>query len=162
MIEELSNQTDISNVIDNYSSPPLSNRSRSIINNGIASEFSYRPEKDLEIGFKLEVSRSEDSYPKIPYIIDLNSQMIRANFSFESIGRLRIELERAEINSTSKNYIIPFEILKGNLIGKNYFARLFFDYRLSNMIQTSFSYDLRKQANNKIIHNLKAEARAIF
>lgn len=162
MIEEISNQTDFINMIDNFLSPAITNRSRQINNNTIVSEFSYRPEKNLEIGFKFEISRSKDTFPKEPQTIDINSQMIRTNFSFESLGRLRLEIERAEINSSSKNYSIPYEILKGNSLGKNYFLRLFFDYRISSMIQTSLSYDLRKQENSKLIHNLRAEARAIF
>lgn len=162
MIEEISNQTDIINLTDNFLSPAFTNRSRTINNNAIVSEFSYRPENNLEIGFKFEISRSNDKFPQQPQTIDLNSQIIRTNLSFESLGRLRLEFERTEINSSSKNYLVPFEVLKGNTLGKNYYMRLFFDYKISSMIQTSLSYDLRKQENSKLIHNLRAEARAIF
>lgn len=162
MIEEISNQTDLINVTDNFLSPAITNRSRTINSNGIISEFSYRPERNIEFGFKIEVSRSEDKFPQQPQTIDLNSQMLRTNISIESLGRLRLEIERTEINTSSTNYLIPFEVLRGNQLGKNYFIRLFFDYKISSMIQTSLSYDLRKQSNSKIIHNLKAEARAVF
>lgn len=162
MIEEISNQTDYINVIDNYLSPPTSNRSRLINSNSLISDFSYRPERNLEIGFRFDVSKSLDKYPAKPQTIDQNSILLRTNISFENLGRLRIEIERTELTSSSSNYLIPYEILKGNQIGKNYFVRIFFDYRLSNMIQTSLSYDMRKQSSYRLIHNLRAEARANF
>lgn len=162
MIEEISNQTDYINLTDNYLSPPTSNRARLINSNGIISEFSYRPERNLEIGFRVEASESIDKYSEKPQTIDVNSILMRTNLSFENLGRLRIEIERTELTSSSNNYLIPYEILKGNQLGKNYFFRIFFDYRLSSFIQTSLSYDMRKQSSNRIIHNLRAEARANF
>lgn len=162
MIEEISNMTDFMNITDNHLSPAITNRSRAISSNIVISDFSYRPERNLEFGFKIEISRSKDSFPKTIQIIDLNSQLLRTNLSFENYGRLRFEIERTEINNTSANYTIPFEILKGNSIGKNYFARIFFDYKLSSIIQTSLTYEIRKQNLSKIIQNLRAEARAIF
>jgi hypothetical protein len=50
----------------------------------------------------------------------------------------------------------------GNQIGKNYFWRLNFDYKLSSFLQTTISYDGRVQGTNRVVHTARAEARAYF
>ncbi|MFZ2324714.1 MAG: hypothetical protein WAV89_13580 [Ignavibacteriaceae bacterium] len=162
MVQEISIQTDIVNQVDNAIAPVNSNRIRQINSNSFASDFSYRPERNIEVGFKLKVGRSEDSYPKKPTIIDLNSQLIRVNISFLGTGRLRIEIERNELSANTTENTIPYELTNSNRIGKNYYWRLNFDYRLTSYLQTTISYDGRVQGAGKIIHTAKAEARAYF
>ncbi len=162
MIEEISNQTEFINQSDNLISPPTSNRARTVTRNDLTSDFSYRPARDIEVGFKITAGRSQDDFPKTPTIVDQNSIMLRVNLSFENIGRIRIEAERTELTSSSSNSNIPYEMTRGNAIGKNYFWRVFFDYRLSGFIQTSFSYDARLQGSSRVIQTMRAEARAYF
>ena len=162
MIKEISNQTDIVNQIDNVSAPINSNRIRQINSNNVISEFSYRPDKNIEVGFRLKAGRSEDTQPATPTIIDLNSQLIRFNLSFLGTGRLRIEIERNELIANTTENFIPYELTNGNQIGKNYYWRLNFDYRLSSFLQTTISYDGRVQGSNKVVHTARAEARAYF
>ncbi len=107
MIKEISNQTDIVNQIDNVSAPINSNRIRKINSNNVISEFSYRPDKNIEVGFRIKAGRSEDTHPELPTIIDLNSQLIRFNLSFLGTGRLRIEIERNELSANTDENTIP-------------------------------------------------------
>ncbi len=162
MIKEISNQTDFVNEIDNVNAPVNSNRIRKINSNNVTSEFSYRPDRNIEVGFRIKAGRSEDTYPEIPTVIDLNSQLIRLNLSFLGAGRLRIEIERNELIANTKENTIPYELTNGNQVGKNYYWRLNFDYKLSSFLQTNISYDGRVQGTNKIVHTAKAEARAYF
>ncbi|MFA5805719.1 MAG: hypothetical protein WC879_13865 [Melioribacteraceae bacterium] len=162
MIEEINNQTEFINQTDDLISPPTSNRARTVTRNDLTSDFSYRPVRDVEVGFKIATGRSQDDFPKSPTIVDQNSITLRVNLSFENIGRLRIEAERTELTSSSSNFNIPYEITRGNAIGKNYFWRVFFDYRLSGFIQTSLSYDARLQGSSRVIQTMRAEARAYF
>ncbi len=162
MIDEISNQTDIANIDDNVSAPLSSNRRRRINTNNVTSDFSYRPAKMIEVGFKLKVGKSEDTFPQKPTIIDLNSQAIRFNLSFAGTGRLRVEVERNELTANTEENFLPFELTGGNLIGKNYFWRLNFDYRLSTNLQSTVSYDGRVQGGGKTIHTARAEVRAYF
>ena len=162
MIKEISNQTDFVNEIDNVNAPVNSNRIRKINSNNVTSEFSYRPDRNIEVGFRIKAGRSEDSYPEIPTVIDLNSQLIRFNLSFLGTGRLRIEIERNELIANTTENTIPYELTNGNQVGKNYYWRLNFDYKLSSFLQTTISYDGRVQGANKIVHTAKAEARAYF
>ncbi len=162
MVKELSNQTDFVNLKDNVTAPEASTRSRIVTNNNITSDFSYRPERNIEVGFKFKVGKSEDNLPETPTVIDLNSQVIRFNLSFAGTGRLRFEVERTELNANTTENFIPFEILSGNQLGKNYFWRLNFDYRLASFLQTTISYDGRAQGGGRVIHTARAEARAYF
>jgi len=162
MIKEMNNQTDIANISDNVAAPVSSNRRRTTSGNNITTDFSYRPERNIEVGLKLKAGSTEDVLPEKPTTIDLNSEALRFNLSFAGTGRLRIELERTElIANTIENYI-PFELTGGNLVGKNYYWRLNFDYRLSGNLQSTVSYDGRLQGSGKAVHTARAEVRAYF
>lgn len=162
MVEEINNQTDFINQIDNMISPVSTSRAREISKNSFISDFSYRPIREMEVGLKFEVARSLDKYPAKPSTVDLNTFVLRSTYSFENLGRLRIEVERTELTSSSSEYSIPFEVLRGNVIGKNYFWRAFFDFRVSSLLQTSVSYDARKLGSSRVIHTMRAEAKAYF
>lgn len=162
MVEEVSNQTDLVNSDDNLTSQKSSNRVRRVNSNFVTSDFSYRPVRTVEVGFKIRVGRNEDTFPTQPTIIDLNGQAVRLNISFLGTGRLRIELERNELLANTNQNFIPFELTGGNQIGKNYFWRVNFDYKLSSNLQTTISYDGRLQGSSKPIHTMRAEARAYF
>ncbi len=162
MIAEVSNQTDISNQVDNMISPPTTSRTRQVNKNEIVTDFTYRPIRNVETGLKINISRSEDSYPDKPIIIDYNSVTLRTNYSIANYGRIRFEVERTELTANENNVSIPFEITRGNVIGKNYFWRVFFDYKITGYLQTSINYDGRLQGKSRAIHTMRAEARAYF
>jgi hypothetical protein len=162
LIKEVSNQTDIVNTTDDVSAPQPSTRNRQILDNNLTTDFSYRPINIIEVGFKLKVGKSEDSFPTSPTVIDLNSQLVRLNLSFAQTGRLRMEIERTELIANTLENIIPFEMLNGNQLGKNYYWRLNFDYRVASFLQTTLSYDGRWQGKGRVVHTARAEARAYF
>jgi len=161
-IKEITNQTEYLNTIDNVIAPSSSGRARTVTGNEISSDFSYRPINILEVGFVIKTGRQEDIYPTLPTIIDINTQILRVNLSFAGKGRIRFEAERTEITANTEENVIPFEITGGNYIGKNYYIRLNFDYRVASNLQTSLNYDGRAPAGSKLIHTFKAEARAYF
>jgi hypothetical protein len=162
MVKEFSNQTDIVNLTNNVSSANNPTRNLSITENNITTDFSYRPNRNLEVGFILKVGKSEDTFPEVPTVIDLNSQRMRFNLSFTGLGRLRIEIERSELIANTTANFIPFELTGGNQLGKNYFGRLNFDYRVASFMQITVSYEGRLQGSNRVVHTARAEARAYF
>jgi hypothetical protein len=162
MVQEFSIQTDLTNLTDNVAAPALSNRRRMITGNNVSTDFSYRPERNIEVGLVLKVGRNEDTLPDFPTVIDLNSQTVRFNLSFAGNGRLRVEAERTELIINTIENFIPFELTAGNQIGKNYFWRLNFDYRLAANLQSTISYDGRLQGGTRAIHTARAEVRAYF
>ncbi len=162
LVKEVSNQTDIVNFTDNLSSPQSSNRNRQISDNNLTTDFSYRPINIIEVGLKLKVGKSEDTFPLVSTVIDVNLQAVRFTLSFAQTGRLKIELERVELTSNTLENIIPFEMLNGNQIGKNYFWRTNFDYRVASFLQTTLGYEGRWQGIGRVVHTARAEARAYF
>ena len=52
MVKEMTNQTEYTNNNDNALTNSSSNRSRAITGNTINTDFSYRPERNIEVGFK--------------------------------------------------------------------------------------------------------------
>ena len=162
MVKEIRNQTDFINQTDNVSTTANSSRARMLSINELTSDFSYRPIQNIEVGFKLGVGSSSDALPIKPTEIESNSQLIRFTYSFTNKGRLRIEAERSEVTDNGTGNLIPYELLRGKVIGKNYFWRVNFDYRLANNLQITLSYLGRKQGDSKIIHNMRSEARAYF
>lgn len=162
MIKELSNQTDIVNRADNVDAPANSNRKRVISDNNVNTDFSYSPERNIEVGFRLKAGRSTDEFPDNPTIIDLNGQALRFILSLAGSGRLRVEIERNELTANTADNFLPFELTGGNLLGKNYFWRLNFDYRLASYLQSTVSYDGRLQGGSRAVHTARAEVRAYF
>ncbi|HSD64521.1 MAG TPA: hypothetical protein VLB50_12005 [Ignavibacteriaceae bacterium] len=162
LIKEVSNQTDLVNTTDAVFAPVESNRKRNLNGNTVSSDFSYRPDNNVEVGFKIKVGQNTDSYPVVPTVIDLNSQSISLNLSFAGTGRLRIEIERDELTGNTSDNFLPFELTGGNLLGKNYYLRVNFDYRINTFLQSTVSYDGRLQGAGKAIHTGRAEVRAYF
>jgi hypothetical protein len=162
LVKEISNQTEIVNETDNLRAPSTSTRKREITGNSITSDFSYRPMQDIEVGFKINAGQKQDDLPAVPTIIAMNSQTLRFTLSFAGTGRLKIELERDELNLNNSDNYIPFEMTESNLIGKNYYWRLNFDYKISTNLQSTVSYDGRLQAASQAVHTARAEVRAFF
>ena len=164
LMPEISNQTDFVMQNDNLTANPLSlaNPQRTVTSNSVNTDFSYRPENYVEVGFAFKVGRSTDYFPAVPTVIDLNSESLRMNLSFAGTGRLRIEINRVELNGNESNNYLPFELTQGNVIGKNYFWSVNFDYRIGSNLQSTIYYQGRWQGSGLVVHTLRAEMRAYF
>lgn len=164
LVQEISNQIDYANKQDNLSASLASGTSRMINSDDIVSDYSYRPEQNVEVGFKIEVSRSEDSYPLVPTTADLNAQSLRTVFSFRGTGQLRFDLSREEISleNVPDGAVIPFELTGGRVEGKTFLWGVSFDYRLSSNLQSSLQYTGRAEPGHSVVHTAKAEVRAFF
>lgn len=162
MVQEIGNQTEIITETDNVSAPVNSNRRREVVSNSFNTDFSYRPIPIIEVGLRFRFAKTTDELPDNPTIINTNSQSIRFNLSLVGKGRLRVEIDRNELITNTEQNFIPFEVTKGNQIGKNYFWRLNFDYRISTNLQSTVSYDGRIQGGGRAIHTARAEIRAYF
>ncbi|MBN1301995.1 MAG: hypothetical protein JW995_12350 [Melioribacteraceae bacterium] len=162
LIEAINNLTEYSVKRENVSAPVNLNRSRNVLESTLTTEFSYRPVRNLEIGFRVSTGEITDVYPTEPTRINQNSQLLRLTISFTGRGRIRFEAERVELVAKNTGNIIPFEITRGNVLGKNYIWRSNIDYRISTNLQTTLTYFGRKLGQGDAIHSLRAEARAFF
>lgn len=167
LIAELSNQIDVLHRRDRIRATPSSNRERDIVLNSLASEFSYRPEQDVEVGFRVEVGRSEDRFPAEHTVADLNAQSIRVLYSFRGKGQARAELAREE--ATLSRGAMPsvsagplFELTGGRPFGRTWLWRTALDYRVGQFIQVSMAYEGRSESSRKTVHSARSEVRAFF
>ncbi len=164
MVSEISNQIDYANKQNNLGASIASGRSEVISSDDLTSDYSYRPEQNVEVGFKFEVSQSEDDYTETPIIADLNAESLRMVLSFRGTGQMRIDLSREEVSleNNSAGVIVPFDLTGGRLEGKTYLWGLTFDYKLSSNLQSSLQYTGRSEQSHTPVHTAKAEVRAFF
>ena len=167
LIPELSNQIDVLHRRDRVGAKPSSDRQRDILSNVLASEFSYRPEQDVEVGFRVEVGRSEDRFPAEHVVADLNAQSIRFLYSFRGRGQARVEFGRDEVTLSRGTLILnttalPFELTGGRSFGKTWLWRASLDYRVGQFIQVSMVYEGRSESRRQTIHSARSEVRAFF
>lgn len=162
LVREFSIQADVMLNSNNLAAPPASLRNRKINSTDFVLDFSYRPENYIETGFIIKTGVTKDEYPTTPTELKTNSQILRVNFSFAGTGRVRFEVERVEIIKNDTENFLPFELTNGNLVGKNYYWRLNFDYRISTNLQSTLGYDGRSLGGGRVIHSARAEVRAFF
>lgn len=164
LVPEISNQIDYANKQDDLAASLTSGNSRIINSDDLSSDYSYRPEQNVEVGFKFEVSRSEDDFNPTPVIADLNAQSLRTVISFRGSGQARIDFSREEVSlqNNSAGTLVPFELTAGRLQGKTYLWGITFDYKLSSNLQSSLQYTGRSEQSHTPVHTAKAEVRAFF
>ncbi len=164
MSDDLSNQTEFTLKDDNAVSSSAINQARQIAVQGISTDLSYRPERNIEIGIKLETSRSEDRSPGIPVAADYNGQTVRFVYGFLGNGQIRTEFSREEIltGGVPGGYSIPFELTGGRDLGKNFLWSTGAEYRLEGNVQFSLQYSGRTTSRSLVIHTGRMEVRAFF
>ena len=164
LVTEISNQIDYANKQDDLAASAVSGRSRGISSDDGSSDYSYRPEQNVEVGFKLEVSHSEDGMQPGPLGANFNAQSLRTVVSFQGSGQIRIDFSREEIllQNDFASTIVPYELTGGRSQGKTYLWGVSCDYRLSNNLQSSLFYTGRSEPDHPPIHTAKAEVRAFF
>jgi hypothetical protein len=131
-----------------------------------ASDFSYRPEQSLELGWRFRVVDAQDELPVQPRAALITTNQVRAVYSLETRGRLRAELERTNVSGTNlgtNELALPYQLTEGYAIGDTWIGRLTFEYRFGANIQASVTYSGRAQPpSNRVIHTGQAELRAFF
>ena len=164
LVSEISNQIEYANKDDALVAPPASGRSRSITTDDLSSDYSYRPEQNVEVGFKFEVAGSQDRFPSTPISSFLNSQSLRTTFSFQGAGQARFELSREEIilENFPAGAPLSYELTGGRSQGKTFLWGVTFDYKISNNLQSSLQYSGRSEQGHPAIHSARAEVRAFF
>jgi hypothetical protein len=162
LIPEVANQIDYVNKVDRVSGGDVVNRQRDVQSDALTLDFSYRPEQQIELGWKLDVSRSDDAFQSPRLSADFNAQTIRFVYAFRGAGQMRLETSREEIILNRSAEVIPFELTGGRIVGKTWLWRLTFDYRVTQFIQANINYDGRLEGARSPVHTARAEVRAFF
>jgi hypothetical protein len=162
MGDEIANQFDYVHKTDRLTSIVATTRAREITGDNVAMDFSYRPEQRMELGLKFEVGRSTDRLPSVPTVADLNTQSVRCVYAFPGAGQVRGEFSREEVGLSQTLPLVPYELTGGRVGGKTWIWRLGFEYRLTQSVQASASYDGRSEGGGLPVHTARAEVRAFF
>jgi len=162
LVPEISNQLDYVNKIDRVSSQEVSTRVHDILSNTVSLDISYRPEQNLELGMKFDIAKSTDRFQTPDLGASLNAQSVRLVYAFQGAGQARVEGSREEerVGRTLDSY--PYELTGGRVAGKTWIWRVGFDYRVTQFIQASATYDGRTEGGSPPVHTARAEVRAFF
>ena len=162
LIPEISNEFDFTNTVNSLSASITSDRVRAITGNEYSLDIAYRPEQDVEIGFKLDGGRSTDRYPSVPVQADLNTESIRAVISFRGAGQARVEMGREEVQLSRVPETFPYELTGGRVDGLTWTWTAALDYRITQFLQATLNYDGRVEGGSSPVHTARAEVRAFF
>jgi hypothetical protein len=162
LVKEIAAQFDVIQKIDRVTATRPTNRERNITSNTLSSDLSYRPEQNVEVGFRFDVTRATDSFPIRPLTADINDQNIRLVYSLETKGQVRAEVEREEVILDGTAVTLPFELTGGKLAGKSWLWHVNLDYRVADFVQATVGYDGRSEGGRPALHLARAEVRAFF
>ncbi|HTR99650.1 MAG TPA: hypothetical protein VML00_07860 [Bacteroidota bacterium] len=162
LVPEISNQLDYVNKIDRVFSDEISTRIHDILSNEVSFDVSYRPETRLELGMKFDLAKSVDSFQVPALGAALNAQSVRLVYAFQGAGQARVEGSREEERLGGTPASFPYELTGGRVAGKTWTWRLGFDYRVTQFVQASATYDGRTEGGAPPVHTARAEVRAFF
>lgn len=162
LVPEIANQTDYENKTDQVGASKYSYRVRNIKGDLLTSDWAYRPNKNIEMGFKISVGRAENKDESSNSVADINTQGIRLIYSFEEKGLARVEFNREEVLVLGAGLNLPYELTGGRLRGKTWLWRTSADYRFTNFLQATLNYEGRSEGLSLPIHSMRAEVRAFF
>jgi hypothetical protein len=162
LVREIGLQTDVIFLDDRVLATTFSSRARDIVSSNLIADLSYRPYSKLEIGFVLDTKSATDRYPEEAIEASITSLTLRSIASFDGPGRLRVEIERNDVNFNIEATRFPFELTDGKAEGRSWVWRLNFDYRLTSFMQATVSYLGRSETDRDTIHIARAEVKAFF
>ncbi len=162
LVREIGLQADAIFLDDELRTAAASSRARDIVSANLIGDLSYRPWKDVEIGFVIDSKTATDSWPAVPVEADITTLSLRSITAFPGPGRLRIEIERSTVTFNTEVDRFPFELTDGRAEGTSWVWRLNFDYRLTSFMQATLSYLGRSETERAVIHTARAEVKAFF
>jgi hypothetical protein len=162
LVPEIANQLDFVSRNDRTTSQVATSRTRDILSNSVTIDLSYRPQQNAELGFKFDVSRATDRYLTPELDADLNAQSVRVVYAFQGAGQARGELSREEIHLGRAVESYPYELTGGRVPGKTWIWRTTLDYRMTQFLQATMSYEGRAEGGGSPVHTARAEVRAFF
>ncbi len=162
LIAEVGMQIDYGINDDVVAAPAESNRGRAINATNLLFDFSYRPLKNVEVGFRIGSKKATDSYPATPVDAAITTLTGRMTLSFSGPARIRAEIEQSTITLSHTPDYVPFELTDGKPEGKSFVLRLDADYRLTTFLQGTLSYIGRTSASSSLLHTMRAEVKAFF
>ena len=160
LVRAFSNQTELIQRKDALSAPQSDYRVRSILSRSLETDWTYRPEQSIELGLKVSVGAALNFDTSRA---DLNTESIRTVYSLSEKGQAKAEFTREEVVLAGLGGgVVPFELTGGRVSGQSWLWHFGLEYRLTQFIQSTISYDGRSVGGSSPVHTAKAEVRAFF
>lgn len=159
LVEEITNQTELSLKTDLRNGINGGLRRWAIKGYSFSSDWSYRPWQDLELGFRFGFGNSVNFDTSSA---DINEQSVRCQYNVSLEGQMRVEFSREEVSLRRVSGIPLYELTDGRSVGQNWLWRFLFDYRLAKYLRMEINYFGRSERWPSLIHDVKAELRAFF
>jgi hypothetical protein len=159
LIDEVGNQTEITQKIDTRTAVMGGLRSYSIYANSFKSDWSYRPWQEFEMGFKFGFGKAVNFDTTSA---DMNDQSVRFQYGFSLEGQLSVEFTREEVILNHALIEPMYEITEGRARGQSWLWRCMVDYQLAKYLRLELNYLGRSEGKGSPVHNAKAELRAFF
>jgi hypothetical protein len=161
-VQEVAGQVDLVNRNDRVNAGVGSPRSREVTSDAITLDFAYRPARNVEIGWKLDLAHAVDDALVPVLTSDFNGQTFRLVYEFLGAGQARLEAAREEIILGTAIDVFPFELTGGRVEGKTWLWRAAMEYRMTQFLQGSANYEGRVEGGRSPINTVRAEVRAFF
>jgi len=160
LLQDISNQTDFVSTSDIFYSPGTDNRSYELNGISLFTNFSYRFDRNIELGFKIGAGSKTDKFQNINSYD--NTQSVRVIYSMISKGNLQFEFERSEILMDNTPQYIPYNLTDGKVVGKNWLWKINFDYQINSFLQATLFYFGRIEKSENAIHNATLNVKLFF
>jgi hypothetical protein len=159
LVKEIANQTDVVGKKDLISATTFSARSQNILSQTMNTDWSYRPEQQVELGFAFGTGRATNFDSTVA---EMNNQSVRLTYSFSGRGQARAALTREEVHLSKPGSVIPFDLTGGRVSGQSWLWNMGFDYRITQTLQSTLAYDGRSEGGGQPVHTARVELRAFF
>ncbi len=159
LVKEIANQIDVVHKTDDLSSTLFSNRVRSIASTSVSTDWSYRFQRHIELGFAFGFGHATNFDSTAA---DLNDQRARITYAIAERAQAKAELTREEVVVGSSLSLLPFELTGGKVPGQSWRWQIGLEYRISQFVQASLNYDGRNEGRQETIHTARASVRAFF
>ena len=129
----------------------------------LKSDFSITPKNKIKIAIEGRYSQEEDKVYEMPTKVQSYALIPRVTYSIRSKGRLHGEFEWSFVDVNPNDRVIPYEMANGRSAGQSVRWDIRFDYRISPVIQATFSYSGRNEPErDQVIHTGRAQVTAAF
>jgi hypothetical protein len=138
-------------------------QNRDIYATQLNMDVSVIPTTAFKFALEGRLSWEEDRVYTVPTAVRSYALIPRVTYSIKTRGRLMGEFEWSNVKATPADRILPYEMANGRSIGRSVRWDIRFDYRISDVMQATFSYSGRNEPERHgVIHTGRAQVTAAF
>ncbi|RPI03868.1 MAG: hypothetical protein EHM72_00290 [Calditrichaeota bacterium] len=129
----------------------------------INSDISITPVSIIKLSLEGRFSLEKDLYYLLPTKVQSFAVIPQMTYSIKNKGRVRGEFEWSFVKVNPSDRILPYEMANGRSAGKSFRVDIRFDYRISEVMQATLSYNGRNEPERHgVIHTGRAQITAAF